>query len=207
METAPQISHDLSLSTVISALRERVAAWGGRGLLPSVLVVMLYRRLGEIGRRIGLMLVRLQAGQTVRRGMAGGRGDGAAAGAAASARVIGCGIWPTQFGWLVRAALHEAAGLGGQLRLVLQQPEMVALLAAAPQAQRVLRPLCRALAIEPSLLWPEGAVEREVVPVAAASRVRTPRVRTKRRPLDLGRIALPRGVLSAVRRQGFGKFR
>jgi hypothetical protein len=33
------------------------------------------------------------------------------------------------------------------------------------------------------------------------------RVRTKRPPVDWGRIPLPRGVLSAARRQGFGRVR
>ncbi len=69
---------------------------------------------------------------------------------------------------------------------------MVALLTAAPQAVRVLRPLCRMLAIETQVLRPGVEVVRRV----AVKRVRKPDV-----PVDWGRIPLPRGVLSAVRRE------
>jgi len=59
--------------------------------------------------------------------------------------------------------------------------------------------VCRMLAIETSLLRP-GVVEPEPV-----VRVRKPRVRKPRVPIGWGRIPLPRGVLSAARRQGFGR--
>jgi hypothetical protein len=50
----------------------------------------------------------------------------------------------------------EAACFGGQLRHLLSDPEMAALLRAAPQAGRLLRPLCRILAVppDPKLLPP-----------------------------------------------------
>ena len=79
---------------------------------------------------------------------------------------------------------------------------MVALLEAAPQAARILRPVCRMLAIETSLLRPGVVVEaKPLVAVTVAKK----RVRKRRPPVDWGRIPLPRGVLSAARRQGFGK--
>ena len=56
---------------------------------------------------------------------------------------------PAGFAWLVRLA-PEAAGYGGQLQHLLADPEMAALLAAAPQAGRILRPLCRMLAVPPT---------------------------------------------------------
>jgi hypothetical protein len=73
----------------------------------------------------------------------------------------------------------------------------VALLTAAPQAARVLRPLCRMLAVETSLLRPG---EAPAVRPVATKKARKPRVK-----VDWGRIPLPRGVLSAARRQGFAK--
>jgi hypothetical protein len=81
---------------------------------------------------------------------------------------------------------------------------MVALLVAAPQAARILRPLCRMLAVETSLLRPgvDGAVVPDEVVEVVRVRVRKPRV-----AIDFGRIPLPRGVLAAARRQGFGKVR
>jgi len=53
------------------------------------------------------------------------------------------------------------------------------------------------LAIETSLLQPGVVVPTPVL------RERKPRVRKKRVPIDWGRIPLPRGVLTAVRRRRF----
>ncbi len=107
-------------------------------------------------------------------------------------------MWPGGFGWLVKAASWQAAGFGCQLRAVLETPEMVALLAACPQAVRMLRPVCRALAIETQVLRP-GVV----VPVGEEAPVRAKRVRKPRVAVDIGRVPLPRGVLSAVRQGRF----
>jgi hypothetical protein len=56
-------------------------------------------------------------------------------------------LLPQQFGWLIRFVPYEAASFGSQLQHLLSQPEMVALIEAAPQAGRILRPLCWMLAI------------------------------------------------------------
>jgi len=67
------------------------------------------------------------------------------------------------------------------------------LMEAAPQAKRMLRPLCRALAIE--LPW-----------TVASPRVPQPRKPRKPRPKpESFKIPLPRGVLTWARREGFGK--
>lgn len=79
---------------------------------------------------------------------------------------------------------------------------MVALLEAAPQAVRVLRPLCRMLAIETSVLRPGVAVE-----ASGAAAVVTKRVRVRRPPVDWGRIPLSRPIILAARRDGFLKGR
>jgi hypothetical protein len=60
---------------------------------------------------------------------------------------------PRRFGWLVKLGGYRAAVYRTQLELVLQSPDMAELLAAAPQAARIMRPLCRALALE----WPTPA--------------------------------------------------
>ncbi len=182
----------LNLSAVIRALREAVAAWGGRGLLETALVWLVHRRLGQICLRMERMAARFQAG-TLRIG--GVRAKTAPRGASGVVRER---VWPCQFGWLVRAASWQAAGFGLQLRAVLETPEMVALLIAAPQAVAVLRPLCRMLAIETSLLRPgRVSVPAEVVETVKPKRVRAPRVKP-----DLGRVPIPRGVMTAVRRRG-----
>ena len=182
----------LSLSAVLRALRGEVGGWTVRRLLSEVLALLLYRRIGEICGKIERLVARFQAGrlwQLTPQSRVGAR----------SAAKKGVRIWPGRFGWLVRAASYQAAGYGCQLRHILGQPEMVELLQASPQAARILRPVCRMLAIETSLLRP-GAVVPE--PVVKAPRVR---VRKKRVPIDWGRIPLPRGVLTAARRQGFGR--
>ncbi len=58
------------------------------------------------------------------------------------------GRLPRGFAWLIRLA-PEAAADGGQLQHMLADPEMAALLAAEPKLRRLLRPLCRMLAIRP----------------------------------------------------------
>jgi hypothetical protein len=81
---------------------------------------------------------------------------------------------------------------------MLEEPEMKALLAAVPQARRVLAPVCRMLALEPALL---GVVP----PVVVAERVSgVKKVRVRPEPF---RTPFPRGVLSAARREGFGRLR
>jgi hypothetical protein len=195
----------LSLPAVLRAMRAAVGGWGGLKLLEPVLALLLYRRLGRVCRDIEGLMARFQAGTLVRRAC---RAD-AAAGAPVERTPRGRAVWawPGRFGWLVRLASYHAAGYGSQLRAVLGQPEMIALLRAAPQAGRILRPVCRMLAVETSLLrpWPEGAAP-EAVPAEVAPEVKA-RVRRPRVPIDWGRIPLPRGVLAAARRQGFGKIR
>ena len=109
----------------------------------------------------------------------------------------GARIWPGRFAWLVRVAGYQAAGYGSQLRHILEQPEMVDLLKASPQAARILQPVCRMLAIETAMLRPGHVVAEPKV------REVKPRVRKPRIPIDWGRIPLPRGVLTAVRRRRF----
>lgn len=216
MELGSASSDAFVLSAVICALRARVAAWGASGVLAQAVMFLLHRRLGEIALRMEQMVARFRAGRLVlrapravvvpnvvgaevdcstSRAMTGENGPCVVPHRSRQARV-----WPGRFGWLVWAAGYEAAGLSSQLRAVLGSEEMIALLQAAPQARRVLLPLCRALAIETDLLWPGVA---RVAPGPKA--VLRPRVRKVRVKLDLGRIPLPRGVLSAARRQGFGK--
>ncbi len=67
--------------------------------------------------------------------------------------------------WLVRL-VPEARVFGSQLRHLLADPEMAAMLAAAPGMGRLLRPLCRMLGVEP---MPELLARPTAAPIAAAS--------------------------------------
>jgi hypothetical protein len=194
------------LSVVIRALRGALGGWGLRGLLSQVLVMLLYRRLGGICGQMERLSQRFQAGKLGR--LTGRKRTLAVPAEAEERRRVGPRqVLPRRFGWLVWAASYHAAGYGSQLQAILGTPEMIALLTAAPQAGRILRPVCRMLAVDMSLLRPGTAgaapeVAPEDVPVVVRKRVRAPRPR-----VDWGRIPLPRGVLSAARRQGFGKIR
>ena len=204
MNTPASSSPYLDLTAVIRALRGAVGGWGGRGLLGQALVMLLYRRLGGICGKMERLSQRFLAGRLWR---VPARADVVErAGADRRKRAVALQVLPRRFGWLVRLVLYQAAGYGCQLRVILEQPEMVELLQASPQAVRILRPLCRMLGVEAALLRPRPAGEAEIVAadVVAVAKVR---VRKPRVPIDWGRIPLPRGVLSAARRQGFGKVR
>ena len=190
MNSSAPLSPYQSLSVVLRALRGEVGGWTVRRLLSEVLAPLLYRRIGEVCGKIERLAARFQAGrlwQHVPQTRAGVR----------KAAKTGARIWPGRFAWLVRVAGYQAAGYGCQLRHILEQPEMVELLKASPQAARILRPVCRMLAIENSVLRPG-----EVPPEPKVREVK-PRLRKPRPPVDWGRIPLPRGVLTAVRRRRF----
>ncbi len=172
-----------------------------RGWLRAALGLLLHRRLGQIGLRMERMAARFAAGKLWRRKDAVTRGPRKDVTGQGRRLEAGERIWPRDFGWLVKAASWQAAGFGCQLRAVLETPEMVALLVAAPEAARVLRPLCRMLAIETSLLRPGVAREEGAVGDGAASVEKPKRVRKPRAKVDLGRVPIPRGVMAAVRRE------
>ena len=52
---------------------------------------------------------------------------------------------PRYFAWMIKFVGTEAAAIGSQLRALMEDPEMAALLAASPQMVRTLKPLCRML--------------------------------------------------------------
>lgn len=161
--------------------------------LDAAVALLLHRRIGGLAGRIERMLMRFRAGRLWRVAHRAARLGAIRQANCALPRLLRL---PRRFGWLVRAGGYRAAGFGSQLQAALQTPEMAALLAASPEAGRILRPLCRALAFELPGLPPRPK---------AARRPRRPRVAPpKPEPF---RIPLPRGVLSSARRAGFGKDR
>ena len=135
----------LTLDGLCRAVAARVSA----GVMSAMMILLVWRRVRRIEGQIQRLLVRFRLGRSLvqpavcRRVGAGGR-VGRAAGL------------PMRFGWLLPLVPHEAACFAGQVRTLLAEDEMVALLAAAPQARRVLAPLCRMLGIEAEVLSPEG---------------------------------------------------
>lgn len=183
----------LTLSTVIGLLRRALFAWVGRGPLRAVVMVLISNRLGVVAARLERMVVRFAAERAMSRLP---RVEVVSVGdEVAVRRVAPVRFWPLGFGWLLDVKRHEAAWFTNAVERLLREPEMVGLLAASKAARRLLRPMCRMLGVDPALLCPPAPGE-VVAPV-----VRTARVRTKKPPVDFGRVPLPRGVLSSVRKQ------
>jgi hypothetical protein len=173
-----------ALRVILRGLRAALGGWG----LEAKLGILLHRRVGEAAGRIERMLMRFRAGKLWRMPARTVQ----LASRAGAIRQANCAL-PRRFGWLVTIGGYRAAGYRAQLEMALQSPEISALLAAAPQAARIMQPLCRALALE----WPTPGPKPEKI---KAIRIRKPR--PKPEPF---RIPLPRGVISAARRAGFGK--
>jgi hypothetical protein len=193
------------LTGVLLTVRARFGDWGPRGWLSAALAFLIYRRLSAVCGQMERLAARFRAG-TLRRVVA--RSSRVAAVVEdRPVRVKPEVAWPRPFGWMVAKAGWRAAGYGSQLQTVLQTPEMMALLEAAPQAARLLRLGCRMLAVDTRVLKPGTPIGFEPPKPAtpAKPRVRQPSVRKPRQKVDWGRIALPRGVLAWAKREGFGK--
>jgi hypothetical protein len=85
---------------------------------------------------------------------------------------------PAGRGWLLAVLRHEAAVFTGRLEALLADPEVQSVLAAAPQAARILRPIARSLGCAPGPLALEAP---------RAPRVRKPRPRPAPKPKRLTR--------------------
>jgi hypothetical protein len=97
---------------------------------------------------------------------------------------------PEGFAWLVRL-VPEAACLGSQLQHLLTDPEMAALVSAAPGMARILRPLCRMLAVAPApgLLPPPPGKPVSPAHTAAPGRATPGRLPTGMLPPDTQTVA------------------
>ena len=130
------------LISIVGGLRQAVAARGGRDRAVVPLVLLLWTRLGRLVARFEVLVGRVSAGRPT----APSRRR-----STRSTRIapVGAVRLPQGHAWLVRVLPGEAACFGGQLQALLADPGMAALLAADPQAGRILRPLCRMLAVVP----------------------------------------------------------
>ena len=174
-------------------------------MLSLALVMLTHKRLGQICQEMERLTARFQAGKLWRMPARAVVVQSVAAEVVVTTRAKPELVLPRRFGWLVRAAAWRAAVYGGQLRLVLQTPEMVELLIAAPQAARILRPVCRMLLVETALLRPRPVGAEPEVEVPKPPKVLKKRVRKPRPKVDWGNIPLPRGMMAWAKKQGFGK--
>jgi hypothetical protein len=153
---------------IIDGLCRVVAAQHARGLA-GPMIILIWTRLRRAGTRFASLLARFEAGtlpaaarprrrtacrSAARPAAPGEDGRGAeidrrsppqggspARSSDASPRL------PRGFGWLLRLTPETACG-ASQLQYFLSDPEVAALLAAAPRIARALRPLCRMLGVE-----------------------------------------------------------
>jgi hypothetical protein len=167
------------LALVLDGLCKAVAARSFRQAMAEVMILLVWTRVRRIERQLQGLLARFLQGRLVvrvssRTATAGSGGGG------------GPVPLPRSFGWLLPMVPYQAAGFASQLQVVLAEPEMVALLAVAPQARRVVAPLCRMLGIVLAPVSPGGGGSD--APEGAAARD--------------GRVADPGGVGRATRGMG-----
>ncbi len=144
----------------LDGLRRVVAARIAGGMMAAAMILLVWQRLQRIERRIKGMLARFRQGRlVVRRAVISRVGVVRSGG--------GVARLPRDFAWLVKLVPYQAACFAGQISTLLGEPEMVALLAAAPQARRVLAPLCRMLGIDADVLRPRGALSEGAGSTAA----------------------------------------
>ena len=170
MIAAPPLTPTESFACILKGLREIVADLGGRRLIAGPLVLLIWTRLGRIAEKFAVLAERIQAGKLP--------GSPSVRARAASVAATSCPLrpkpehkMPTGFAWLIRLGGYHAAGRGSQLQHLLSDPEMVALISAAPQQMgRLLRPLCWMLGIKPAPgLFPNRTRKPKPPPLSDAS--------------------------------------
>ena len=128
---------------IIGALCQAVAA---RGAVIGVIHILIWKRLSRTGQRFARLVARVRSGELPSATSAGSRATRQAKRRKSddpADRPVE--RLPRGLAWLFRL-VPEAGAYGTQLNHLLSDPEMVALLQAAPQMGRLLRPLCQMLA-------------------------------------------------------------
>ncbi len=151
-------------ASIIALLCRTVAASIAGGRLAGPLIILIWRRLNRMGIRFAAIAARHDAGtlRPPRRRPQAPRPP--------LARPRKPDPLPRGKAWLLRL-VPEAAGGASQLQHLLADAEMAALIAAAPQAGRILRPLCRMLGLRPPAALHQPPRSRPpAVPRRAASR-------------------------------------
>ena len=151
--SAPDLARRVGL--ILAALAALVARRLLRHPRLGALIIPLWTRLNRAARRFERLMARLAAG-ALPKPRASGHG-----GCHRSANAL-----PTGRGWLVAALGSEGAAYAFQLQTLLTEPAAVELLALAPTAQRIIRPLTRMLAI--------GAFAPRPRPARAAPKAASP---------------------------------
>jgi hypothetical protein len=158
----------LAIEGLYAAVAARIGQPRTMGpLMTGALIVLICARLRRLGARFQALAQKIQAG-TLRAWPARARPPRPRATPPDVTRL------PVhRLGWLIELVPYHAACWGEAMREVMTSPEVAAMIAATPRMARVLRPLCRMLAITPDFLPPlpprAPRVRRRVAPVARAA--------------------------------------
>ena len=150
------------LAQIIEVLCAGVAARGGRQHSLSPLVIVVWSYFKRLSARFDRLVLRVRAGKAARPARTRPASNAAPPTASRPEPKPKLRL-PTSLFWL-RYLAPQTAPLHGSLRLLLCDPEMVALLEREPQAGRLLRPLCRALGIVPGPDLPAALFARNPRP-------------------------------------------
>jgi hypothetical protein len=129
---APDLARRVGL--ILAALADLIARRFLRDPRLVLLIIPFCTRLKRAARRFERLMVGLAAGTPPRPHRSGPGGPHRS-------------MLPTGRGWLIRVLGYEAAGYASQLQALPAEPAAAELLALAPTAGRILRPLSRMLAI------------------------------------------------------------
>ena len=145
---APDLARTFSL--IVDGLCRTTAARSAVDRFAGPLLILIFARLRRLSARFAALAARVEV-QMVQGGplpppKPAPPAPGRPAAAAARQRRGGTTRLPQSFAWLIRLVPGTAA-YAGQVQTLLADPQTAALLAAAPQAGRILRPLCRMLAV------------------------------------------------------------
>ena len=139
---APELARTVSL--IIDGLCRTTATRSAVDRFAGPLLLLIFARLRRLADRFASLAARVEA-QMIQAGpLPPPRPSRPAAGA--TQRTSRKTRLPQSFAWLIRLVPGTAA-YSGQVQALVANPQTAALLAAAPQAGRILRPLCRMLAI------------------------------------------------------------
>ena len=139
---------------LIDGLCKTIGVDAHKRRMEAALAWAIWNRVRLLGDRLIALIARARAGRLAARrtphpdpppqgGREHEREPDAGAGAASGAGVR----LPTGFGWVTRV-LPQTGQYAGLLAYLLRDPEMAALVEKAPQAARILRPLCQLLGVK-----------------------------------------------------------
>lgn len=151
---------------ILGGLCRMVAARGGRDHAAAPVALLVWSRLSRMVTRFKALVAQMEAGTLLSPRPRTSRRKPAAHAAPQELRL------PSGHIWLIKFA-PETVQFSGQVQHLLTDTEMMRLMAAAPQAGRIVRPLCRML----GLAVPEVAR----LPPGRARRAK-PKPAAKRRP-------------------------